>query len=373
MRVVQFIHDLELGGCQRTVEFIVRGSRRADVEYFVYAGRDGVLRANLEAAGATVRIIERRLPKFDPGWIRRVSNALESDRPDVVHTHMFGDCLHGYLAARVAGRTPVVMTLHSGAEAQTALRRAGYRWLMNRVSGNAASSNSVRKFFRTLSARSTPDIRVIPNGIEISNDDRPGPEKVAEIRRDLDVEPGDFMVVAVGRLVPEKGYPWLLQAVSRVVADGKTKPVLVIVGSGPLDTELRDSVAQLGISDHVRFAGFRSNVVDILRSSDLYVSSSTYEGFSLAVVEAMGTQRPVVVTDLPGNLDAVTDGVEALVVPARNVASMAHALTRMIDDPELRQRLAAAAAERFRREFTAERMAASYENFYDEVVAARPG
>ena len=108
MRVAHCIHGLSLAGAQQVIRHIVESSDKERFRYFVYAHLDGPLRPAIERAGATVRLIHRRLPLFDPAWMWALRRAMVDDRIDVVHTHLFGDSLHGLLAARIAGRLPVV-------------------------------------------------------------------------------------------------------------------------------------------------------------------------------------------------------------------------------------------------------------------------
>src|SRR5688572_16628258 len=113
LRVAHLIHGLGLGGAQQIIRHIVAESDAASYEHLVYAGNDGVFRPDIEAAGARVCVVPRRLRLFDPLWLSALARRMREDRIAVVHTHLFGDNLHGYLAARWAGGIPVIMTLHN--------------------------------------------------------------------------------------------------------------------------------------------------------------------------------------------------------------------------------------------------------------------
>src|SRR5205807_2396827 len=139
-------HGLGLGGAQEVIRQIVAG-RRGDFTYYVYTCEGGSLLGRLESAGARVRVLPRRLPKLDPGWVARLARAMRGDGIEIVHTHLFGDSLHGYLAAQAAGGLPVVMTLHSERALSTRLQQAGYRWLLRRAAQVVACGNSVRGSF----------------------------------------------------------------------------------------------------------------------------------------------------------------------------------------------------------------------------------
>ncbi|MEM7586074.1 MAG: glycosyltransferase, partial [Acidobacteriota bacterium] len=104
LRVAHCIHGLGLGGAQKVIAALVRGRQDPRLEVFVYSCHGGVHREEIAAAGATVRLLPRHLPKIDPLWAMRLGRRMRRDRIDLVHTHLFGDSLHGVLAARLAGR-----------------------------------------------------------------------------------------------------------------------------------------------------------------------------------------------------------------------------------------------------------------------------
>ena len=104
MRIAHCIHGLGVGGAQQVVREITAGSDRSEFRYFVYCCVDGDTRPRIEETGATVRVLPRRLSKIDPAWVRGLARAMREDHVDLVHTHLFGDSLHGYLAARASGR-----------------------------------------------------------------------------------------------------------------------------------------------------------------------------------------------------------------------------------------------------------------------------
>ena len=135
--IAHCIHGLGLGGAQRVLHEILLKSDDNDFRYSVYCSLDGLFRKDVETAGATVQILPRRLPKLDPFWIRKLSVAMRLDRIELVHTHLFGDSLHGYLAARACASLPVIMTLHNTWSSFSRLQRLGYRWLFGRCENRA--------------------------------------------------------------------------------------------------------------------------------------------------------------------------------------------------------------------------------------------
>ncbi len=363
VNVAHCIHGLGLGGAQKVIAGIIRGRQDPRFKYYVYSCHEGEQRREIEAAGATIRIIPRALPKLDPRWAWGLARQMRRDRIDLVHTHLFGDSLHGYLGARLAGGLPVVLTLHSRPEAFTSLQLRGYRWLLARSAAAVACSAAVERAFsgRGVARRLT----TIANGLEPASAEL-SPARRRELRSDLGASDETILIAAVGRMVVEKAYSDLIAAFARVSSEINAR--LVLVGEGPLRQDLEAEARRHQLGDRVIFTGLRSDVPELLQAVDVVAFSSLFEGMPMVLLEAMAASRCVVTTDVPGILEAVRDDREALVVPAGDVGGLATALERVAKGPELRERLGASARQRFDDGFTADAMVRAYESLYREVL-----
>jgi glycosyltransferase involved in cell wall biosynthesis len=141
-------------------------------------------------------------------------------------------------------------------------------------------------------------------------------------------------IVSVGRLTPQKNFVRAIDTIAQL----RGKAVrYTIAGDGPLRAELEERVSQLGLSDIVDLPGFVKDVPGLLRDADVFFMPSEWEGFGLAAVEAMNAALPVVASDIPGLGDVVgPEGVAALRIDPEEINGMAQALSRLIDDRELR-------------------------------------
>jgi glycosyltransferase involved in cell wall biosynthesis len=173
-------------------------------------------------------------------------------------------------------------------------------------------------------------------------------------------------------LSEQKGQRYLISAFARLRREQPDNPVrLVLLGDGELRQELEAQVTAEKMSDHILFAGFRPDIPELLQAVDVIVFSSLFEGLPIALLEAMAAARPLVCTDIPGNLDAVRDDREALIVRTADADSLAQALGRITRDTALRQRLGQGARQRFLDQFTAAAMVGHYEDLYHQVLAVR--
>ena len=174
-------------------------------------------------------------------------------------------------------------------------------------------------------------IEVIPNFVSWPPDDFPGkvdPDAVLEKNRKL--------LLAVGRIVKQKGYPLLIEAFSKI-ADKHPDWDLAIVGDGNQDN-LRQLAFKFGLSDRVNLIGGVGNIADWYKEADLFVLSSISEGFPNSLAEAMAAGCPVIAFDCKtGPRDLIDHGINGFLVEAENVENLARGINLLVQDPELRK------------------------------------
>lgn len=379
MRVGHCVHGLGIGGAQKVIGAIVAGSSqspgRADgteraegIQHFLYTPEDGALRPELEAAGATIRLLPRLLPKLDPLWVLRLRTAFRRDGLDVIHSHLFGDTLHGFLAARSLG-LPVLITLHTVASGLSGLQRRGYRSLLHRCETGIACSETVARSFIDYDPTLGDRLQVIPNGIDEAAATLPKDAVRREVRQELGLDEDAVVLASIGRLAAEKALDLFVDAFAAMSGDFSSCRLL-FVGDGPERRRLEDRVRSQGLQERVIFVGFRSDVLRLLAGIDVVVFSSSFEGLSVALLEAMAQGKCLVTTDAPGILEAVEPEKQAIVAPRGEVLPFARALERAAASKALRQELGVSARQRFLERYSASQMVASYERVYDRLAPA---
>lgn len=179
--------------------------------------------------------------------------------------------------------------------------------------------------------------------------------------------PDGKLIVACGRLVEQKGYPYLLRAFAAIRARLDTQ--LWILGEGPERRALQALAASLGVDRHVAFLGFREHPQTYMRAADVFVLSSLWEGFGNVIVEAMAVGTPVVATDCPhGPGEIIEDGINGLLVPRADSVALEQALLRVLADDKLGRTLAAGGHRRAQ-DFAPERIASQYARVFSNVCA----
>ena len=178
------------------------------------------------------------------------------------------------------------------------------------------------------------------------------------------------VLIAMGRLVPQKGFDLLLDAFARV-AGLHPDWSLIIIGKGPLRSDLERQSRSLGISERVHFAGELADPFPVLRAADLFVFSSRFEGFGMALAEAMACGLPVISFDCPeGPRDIVRDGIDGVLVPPEDVVALANAMHRLMSDGQRRAKLAARALEVTDR-FSRQRILSLWQRLFSELLSTQ--
>lgn len=296
------------------------------------------------------------------GWA--AWRAVRELRPEAIHAHwILPQGLVGLvvrLAAR-GGRPALVSTSHG-----TDLQGLGGRfasWLKRRVLRDATAVTVVSAAMKAEAIRlgAAPDrVRVMPMGVDARQRFLPGTGE-----RSTDE------ILFVGRLVPKKGLAQLLEAFAsaRSAVPGIR---LTIVGSGPLDAELRSRTRSLGIEGCVTFTGSLQNqeLGTYYRRAALLAFPSDQEGFGLVVAEALACECPVVASDLPAVGDLVQDGITGLLARPGSAADLAEQMLLFLRDPVFASRLARAGRARVLERFDWESVGRGYEELLR--AAARP-
>jgi glycosyltransferase involved in cell wall biosynthesis len=311
-------------------------------------------------------------PWWDLRGLVRLYHFLRRERYLVVHTHTSKAGFVGRLAAWLAGVPVILHTAHGFAfhERSHRAKRSFYCTLERLASCWCDRIVSVSEFHRRwalmLGICGTNKISAIPNGIARQSPHLPA--STAVLRRSLATTlPSDLIVLTTGRLAPEKGLEYLIEAASLLRC---SRPAFrfVLAGDGPLRAPLQDLAESLGVNRHVEFLGYREDIPDLLAACDLVVLPSLREGLSIALLEAMAAGKSIVTTQIGSNVAVASQADMALLVPPGDPQALCAAILCCGRDPALRARLGTNARLLFERRYTENRMLASYRKLYLDLV-----
>ena len=211
-------------------------------------------------------------------------------------------------------------------------------------------------------------MQTIENGINI--DRLKGGGDSSGKLSELGIPPESRLIGCSAALTAKKGHIYLLDAAEIVLAE-REDVYFLLLGEGELREELSSSIKARGLEGRVLLLGSRPDAVEIVSLLDIFALSSIREGLSIALLEAMALGRAVVVTGVGGSIDLIRDGISGFLVPPRDGVALAEALGRVLNDPELKERLGRAAAEDVLAGYKMENMVMAYARFYRRTYESK--
>lgn len=331
------------------------------------------------------RVVAEGLPHFPLGWKRSLDplatargtwdlfSILRRERFDIVHAHCSLAGAAGRLSARLLGVPRVLFTVHAFAsrEHQPAWRRAFYLAIerqLDRMTHHYCVSTSVfRDQLLSRGITTSDKISILPLGIELPQ----APDQAARLkaRALLGLEPEQLAIGTAGRLEEQKGITYLLRAFRRVV-DAQPQARLLILGDGPLRARLESEARELGLSESVRFLGWRNDMETLLPGLDLFCLASLWESFGYVLLEAMAAEVPVVATRVGGIPEVVDSEERGRLVPPNDASALAAAMLGLLQDPGERRALAKAGRAHVEARFQLPHMIGALESLYVRLAGA---
>jgi glycosyltransferase involved in cell wall biosynthesis len=321
-------------------------------------GGAGWLAGRLAELGLEPHVVPAK-GSFNVRYLAALRKLARQNRANVIVAHLYGSAVYASLLGSVLS-IPVISVLHGQTDVSSdgrlaGLKRAAVRW----------GSRKVVFVSERLKCDLAPQLRmpeghcaVIPNGVDISAF-RPCRDR--SIREGLGLADEIFLVGSIGNVRTPKAYDVLLEA-ARIVLSGSRRFHFVIAGdcTGRLGDELLQLRRTLGLDEHVTFLGLRPDVARVLNNLDVFVLSSTTEGFSIACIEAMACGVPVIATR-SGGPEEILGGGAGVLVPTRDPGAIARAIEQVTSSRNLAADLTAAAMKRVHEEYSLARMISRYE------------
>ena len=272
---------------------------------------------------------------------KELKELLEEDDYSLVHCHTPMGGVLGRLAARKyrKGGTRVIYTAHGfhfykGAPLKNWLLYYPVEWLCAHWTDELITINK-EDYARAQKHMHAKRVDYVPGvGIDVSKFENVCIEKKAK-RREIGVPENAFLLISIGELSIRKNHKVVIQALKQI---DDPNVHYIIGGIGPLESELKKYTEELGISDQVHFLGFRTDVAELYKVSDVFCFPSIQEGLPVALMEAMACGLPVVCSKIRGNVDLVGEQFEFLVGP-KDAAGFQKSIEKLIKSPELRSKI----------------------------------
>ena len=373
IRVMHLVNDLSYAGAQRIILDMVREIDKSRFEPVVamWGGRKELLK---EFVSLNIEVIDLRGGrKLDIRAAQRLYKYLKKKPVDILHTHLFHMHIIGRLAGKLAKVPWIVSTHHNFRQSNHPIMKFGERVTRSLTDVTTAVTYAAEEsyfptgeYFTVQGLLSGRKHFTIYNSVNMDEVDRTRKHDNKQSKRYKLGLGQEIILVCVSRLHPVKGHLYLIDAMN-MVREIYPELLLLIVGDGELRKELSNKVRAYGLEKYIRFLGYRSDVYDILFASDIFVLPSVYEGFGLAIAEAMAFDLPVVATDLPSIREVVVHEKTGLLVPPRNPAALAGAILRLMESPSLAKSYGHNGRQRVEDLFSLKMITRQYEDLYKEL------
>lgn len=311
-------------------------------------------------------LVKRR--EIGTGFIilTKLMRLIKDKEIDVIHAHNFSPSFYAAIAGRLCNVSNIVTTYHNRRffEEISSKRVFAFRALCHLNHETTFVSNDAREIAINTCKIPHNKVSVIHNGID-TNEFRPR-QKSRSLLDEFDLR-DKIIIGSVGRLSKEKNILKLLRAYTHV-RDKIESIRLLIVGDGPEKADLIEEAKRLDISSHVIFAGYRENIAELLNTMDIFVMTSSTEGISLTLLEAMATQKAVIATRVGGNPEVIRDGHTGILVAPNDLGSLLYNLNLLIQDDDKRKQLGYNAREAIIEKFSIEKMVNKYGNHYFKTI-----
>jgi len=303
---------------------------------------------------------------FNRAYLFALCKLIRQEHVDLVQSHLLGSNVYSTMAGLLT-HTPVVTTFHGSVDIGGGERFKALKF--GAINAGARCVVVVSEALRMDILERTPlkagKIRVIYNGIDTSLFNRPRSDR---LRQQFGWAEDEIILGSLGNVRPAKGYDTLLRAAALLERSPLSyRFVIAGQGKGQLYDELLQLRTDLGLQDRVHFLGFVGNPADFLSSLDMFLLTSTSEGFSIATIQAMSASLPVIVTRSGGPEEIVTHGENGWLVDVGNPKALADAIVSLSANPGLRAALAEQASRHVTETFDLSAMLSEYEKIYDAL------
>lgn len=350
-----------------TLKFLLLGN----IKFLMGKGYDvhvvcspGKWLAELESLGITVKRteIKRQItPIFDLISLLNLFWYFKKEKFDMVHTFTPKPGLIGQLAAKLAGVPIIVNTIFGFYfhDSTSYLKRKFYI-LIEKISGSISDVIFFRneedfKTARIEKIGTATKNKYLGDGIDIVrfNPEKFSKEFIEEKKKKLGINLNVPIIGIVARLVKEKGYVELFLALKKVL---EKFPNVILLAVGPEDLTKKDAfskdiVKEFGIEKNVLLLGERTDVDELFSLMDVFVLPSHREGFSHSIMEASAMALPIIASDIRGCRGAIDHGSTGILIPPRNVESLANAIIYFLENPDIAKKMGQAASKKAEREF----------------------
>ncbi|HCJ66686.1 MAG TPA: hypothetical protein DHV62_04995 [Elusimicrobia bacterium] len=393
IKVAHIITKLELGGAQQNTLYTVEHLPRDKYEVILISGCGGILEEEAKKIPNTKvyflpSLIREVNPICDLRAFFAIWRILCFERPDIVHTHSSKAGILARWAAWFARyslpatRYPkIIHTFHGfGFNLYQKWLTMKFFIFLEYITAKitdklvAVSEENIKTGLEN-KIGTTEKYILIRSGIKISHfvEVRINPE---EKKKELGIQPNNLVVTTIAPFKPQKDLSTFIEMAKIVIQSPSNlitkSPVFLIVGDGELRNNLQSAICNLQLEKEVILTGWRRDIPEIMRITDIFVLTGLWEGLPRTILEAMVSERPVVATAVDGNREIVKDGVTGFLVPPKEPQKMAEKVIFLLTNREIAKKMGGEGKKIIDTSFDIDQMVNQLDSLYQSFFLPAP-
>ena len=374
MRKIKVLHILntsDIGGAEKLMIDICKYTDNIKFDLVITSFKKGALEKEFKKFNHVKKIDLNSPGYFSFKTLLRLNKLIKKEKIDIVQTHLQKPDLYGFFLKIFNPSIPWIIK-----KGNTDDYRKRLFWQLcnvlihipaNRI---IATSNQVKHFTNKWEFVPLNKISVIYSGIDLADVDDQMKNNVKDLRKRIGIKKSDKVIIAVGRLVYQKGFPYLIKIMKELSEQYKSYKLL-IVGDGPLKKELQTQIYKLNVQNNVKMLGERKDVIDLLRVSDVFCLSSVREGIPITLMEAMYVGTPLVTTAVGGNKEIVQTGHNGFLEKPNDIQQIKRRIKELCENNKNRKKQIINAKKTIIHKFSVKTSAKNYEKIYEKMINRR--
>lgn len=359
IKVLEVIDSLGSGGAESLLKNFVleaKKNRLLNIEIATLYS-NAIFKKEIENAGISIWDLGLTF-KFNLMGVIELIKLIKKRKYNIIHVHLFPADVFAAIASLFLPRNiKWIFSEHGAHNRRRTLKifKILDNFTYSRYSKIVCVSKQVELVLLNWIPSNKGKTKVIPNAVPTPKFLNPYSVKTYDI-------------LFVGRLTKQKSVEILLKAIKILKNKYSKNLKIAIVGDGELKENLNNLTVELGVNREVKFLGVRKDVKELMVSSKIFVLPSRWEGFGLVIIEAMSNMLPVIATNVGGIPELIEDGKDGILVPPENPKALARAISNLLENEELREKLSQTAYKKVREKYSIDTYSVHMLDFYKSLV-----
>jgi len=365
INVLHILNTTDIGGVERVLLDTCKYADHKKFNLIVVSFQKGALEDEFRKFKWVKKIDLNDSRHFTFKTLKILNKIVKKEKIDVIQTHLQKPELYGFLLKLMNPKIKWAVKKVNTNDYRTKLFwRIANGFILKFSNIVMCNSKGVDRFTRKYEFVSKKKIKIIYEGIDIKKiDERLKKTNTKKLMKQLKIKKDDKIIFSVGRLVFQKGYPYLIKIMKKL-----PNYKLFIVGSGPEEKKLQNMIKKLGLSKNVKLLGEKNNVIELLTTAKVFCLTSVMEGIPITLMETMYVGVPLVSTKVGGNRELVTHGYDGYLEKSKDIESIKKRIVELMNNKKIRNKFIMNSKKAILKKFSIQVTTKNYENVYEKLL-----